>query len=325
MNNNNPYRHIPSAVCSQPIIYNLLPRLTPLGKANKELVGSICELNCTHVHLAPVIKTGNRSSYAPAYTKNGFELDPLCFDDPDRMEEILKEFICLCLENGIIPIYDLVIGHAYYNAPITRECPEFFSYDKNGKRICQFCFATDPNYETSLKFEDIARFNYEGKPKGLYEYAYSVVKYFLDLGFGGFRVDMAVHIPADLWKYLISRTHEEYGKDIIFIGESFGCPWEKIIELADAGYDYYYNSSFWWDGTEDWLPEQVNICGYHDIRSISILGNHDTERIIKHWENADKVVSRIRLNSLLTSGVSITQGDEYGVTKKYDVFTASPE
>ncbi len=305
------------------VVFNDLPRNYPFNDNPSERISYIKEMNCNAVHISPVLKSVNGSNYAPDYSLHTIDYDPQCFEcslekdaiENEEAERLLRKYIEECKKRDIRVFYDFVPGHAGVGARIVKEAPHFFSYDESGEIIHQSC--------PGQFYEDLVRFNYEENPKGLYEFAYKLAEHFVNLGVDGFRCDMAVHLCPDMWKYVIGKVKEKH-PHIIFIGESFGTTPDKIIGLGDAGFDMYYNSSFWWNLGEDWLKEQTDRFADANLKSVGILANHDTDRWLPSCGSIEVAEMKMKLMIFLNSSISITAGDEIGVTKRYNVFEASP-
>ena len=77
-------------------------------------------------------------------------------------------------------------------------------------------------------------------------------KYYIDLGFRGFRCDAADQVPSNFWAWLILKIRS-IDSGVIFIGEAFLCSLSTRKNLATAGFNYIYNSAKWWDYKSDWL------------------------------------------------------------------------
>jgi starch synthase (maltosyl-transferring) len=60
---------------------------------------------------------------------------------------------------------------------------------------------------------------------------------------------------ASEWRAALDRLHAETTKPL-FIADTLGRPWEEVLTLAGAGFDYVINSSAWWDLRERWFLHQ---------------------------------------------------------------------
>jgi starch synthase (maltosyl-transferring) len=74
-------------------------------------------------------------------------------------------------------------------------------------------------------------------------------------GVMGFLVSAAAERSAAEWRDTLSALRG--GKsEAIFVAETLGRPWEEVLTLAGAGFDYLINSAAWWDLREGWFLQQ---------------------------------------------------------------------
>ncbi|MCC8116547.1 MAG: hypothetical protein LIP18_05250, partial [Planctomycetes bacterium] len=109
-----------------------------------------------------------------------------------------------------------------------------------------------------------------------------------------------------------------------FFAESLGCPMEQTIDLARAGHDFVFNSGKWWDYRQDWFPDQLRM-GEGKVSSICFPESHDTRRLAEEWNrDLDRIKQHYLMTALVSSGVLILLGFEYGFTKKPHVVSTRP-
>ncbi len=122
---------------------------------------------------------------------------------------------------------------------------------------------------------------------------------------------------------LIGRAKSKY-PECKFFAESLGCPTEQTIGLAKAGHDYVFNSGKWWVFRQDWVIDQMRV-GQGLVSSICIPGSHDKERLAKEWnKDLDRIKQHYLFSTLISSGVLILLGFEYGFMKKPSVVHTHP-
>jgi len=190
-------------------IYNEAPRNHPFSDNPLKRIKHIRSMNFNAVHVLPLLKTVNGSSYAPDYSLNSVDYDPRCFAcsldkesiDIQEAEHYIRMFTSTCIANGLVPIYDAVLGHCGVGARIVSEAPEFFARDEHGEIVHQSC--------PDMVYDDLLRFDYESRPAGLFEFALRIIEKFVQLGFRGFRCDMSVHLSEEMWKYVIGHIKEK--------------------------------------------------------------------------------------------------------------------
>ncbi len=141
-------------------------------------------------------------------------------------------------------------------------------------------FAIDPaNPENKTVWGDLAELDYRPPQRdAIVAYFEELVRHYAGLGFGGFRCDAAYKVPAAAWRRLI-RAAKECDPEIVFCAENLGAREEEVLALADAGFDYLFNSLKWWDFESPWLLDQYERYR-HIAPSIAFPESHDTERLV---------------------------------------------
>lgn len=118
--------------------------------------------------------------------------------------------------------------------------------------------------------------------------------------------------------------------EVEFYAETLGCTIEQVDALGDAGFDYLFNSSKWWDFQAPWLLDQYNQFR-HIAPSVAFPESHDTERMAADVGSQDRerlaahLKMRYLFSACFSSGVMMPIGYEYGFTRKMDVVTTTPE
>ncbi|MGH6865618.1 MAG: maltotransferase domain-containing protein [Methyloceanibacter sp.] len=74
-------------------------------------------------------------------------------------------------------------------------------------------------------------------------------------GVAGFLVSAASECPAAEWRKVLGEIRSKVPK-MIAVAETLGRPWEEILTLAGAGFDYLIDSAAWWDFRESWFLRQ---------------------------------------------------------------------
>ena len=304
-------------------IYNLFPLLAGHFSLWDSHIERAAAMGFDWVFVNPVQKTGASGSlYSIA---NYFQLNPLLVDAKSRKnpDTQLKEAIKNAEQkHGVRMMVDLVINHCAIDSNLVKKFPEWFVHDPHGNIVHPSC---NGNGEEVIWY-DLARFDhgFSNDPQGLYQYFFRVVEHYICLGFKGFRCDAAYQIPSQLWYQLIHDIKSKY-PDIVFTAETLGCSPEQSKQTAQAGFDYIYNSSKWWDLHSPWLIEQ-----YHQLRecvpSISFPESHDTERLFQESShNVDALKQRYLFSAIFSAGVMMPMGFEYGFTKPLHVVNTRPD
>jgi starch synthase (maltosyl-transferring) len=173
---------------------------------------------------------------------------------------------------------------------------------------------------------DLAKFNIRrtSDPEGLFDYFFKIISFFADLGFRGFRCDAAYQLPKSLWSSLIKKAKKKY-PGILFFAETLGCTADRTRQTAEAGFDYIFNSSKWWDFKKHWLIEQYNLTR-DAAASISFPESHDTERLMKELGgNINGLKQRYLFAALFSSGIMMPMGFEFGFRKRTHVVKTRPK
>ncbi|HQP27256.1 MAG TPA: alpha-amylase family glycosyl hydrolase, partial [Candidatus Syntrophosphaera sp.] len=239
-------------------IYNLFPRLTGTFQQWTPHIERAGAMGFDWVFVNPIQQTGkSRSLYS---LSDYFGLNP-DFCDPsssESPEQQLKSVVQHAERCGIRMMVDLVINHCAFDSALVKERPHWFLREHDGNVAHPFCMEDG----RKVVWKDLARFDHRGTSDrdGLHAYFLEVIEYLVGLGFKGFRCDAAYQLPRDLWQKLISRTKRRY-PDTVFAAETLGCTADRTKQMAQAGFDYVFNSSKWWDFGSPWLLEQ-----YHLVR-----------------------------------------------------------
>jgi starch synthase (maltosyl-transferring) len=225
---------------------------------------------------------------------------------------------------GLGPMTDLVVNHTSKDSPLVTAHPGWFRRDAAGQVVSPS--AIDPaNADDVTVWGDLAEVdnaNAEDR-EGLWAFWESQVVRALDLGFQAFRCDAAYKVPAALWRRLIARARRER-PDVLFVAETLGCRLQEMEALAQAGFDYFYNSSKWWDFEAPWCLEQ-HAMFRRVAPSIAFPESHDTERLAAESGGSEAVQrQRYAFAAFFSAGVQITVGYEFGFQRRLDVVATRP-
>jgi starch synthase (maltosyl-transferring) len=160
------------------------------------------------------------------------------------------------------------------------------------------------------------------------EYWTELVTHHLKLGFKGFRCDAAYQVPVEVWRPLIEAARQAQ-PDCKFFAETLGCTPAQVLALGEAGFDYLFNSSKWWDFRSPWLLEQYDL--YRQVApTIAFPESHDTERLAIELGDPEppELERRYRFHYLFaaafSTGVMMPMGFEYGCHTRMDVVGSRP-
>jgi starch synthase (maltosyl-transferring) len=314
---------------SGPRIYNLFPSLVgSVGRWAAELP-RIAALGFDWVYVNPFHETGYSGSlYA---VKDYYRLNPLFRgEDGGRDDDLIRGFAEAARAHGIGVMMDLVVNHTARDAALTTERPNWYRRDAAGE--IESPSANDPADPASVTvWTDLAELDYADRPERARIVAYyaDVVWHYAQLGIRGFRCDAAYKVPADVWAALIGAARE-VDPDVLFAAETLGAPFEAVLALRPAGFDYLFNSAKWWDFRAPWLLEQ-----YERFRriapSIAFPESHDTPRVAAELagSSAERIEAEYKFRYLFaaffSSGVMMPLGYEFGFERAVDVVMTRPE
>jgi len=304
-----------------PMIYNLFPRHIPTIDKWSDSIDHIKEMGFNSIFINPFHETGfSGSLYA---VKDYYKLNNLFLkkgSDPADLSP-LKKFVQNCKKRNIHLIMDLVINHTAVDSVLTETNPQWFIYDESGK--IKNPFAIDPaNPGNVTVWGDLAIINNENRE--VWDYWNNLVKFYQELGIEGFRCDAAYQVPASLWEMLISSAKKR-NDNACFYAETLGCQIDQIEALANAGFDYLFNSSKWWNFDQPWALDQH--AGNKRIApSISFPESHDTERLASlHPHSIEVQKQRYAFAAMFSEGIMIPMGYEYGAKTRMDVVNGTPD
>ena len=196
-------------------------------------------------------------------------------------EKKLKSVLDEAHSLGLKVMLDLVINHTSFDSILVTQHPEWYLRDKDGNIKHPGVYRGGKMVTVWGDLADVDNKNSSDRDS-LWEYWWKLTSHYLALGFDGFRCDAAYKVPSDLWKFLIPRAKNKF-PGTTFFAESLGCTIDKVVELAESGFDYIFNSSKYWDFTESWCLRQ-----YEQTRplapSISFAESHDTQRLMSRAE-----------------------------------------
>ena len=183
------------------ILYNLFPLLAgPFSKWSGHLTRA-AGMGFEWVFVNPIQQLGaSRSLYSIAdyFSFNPALLDPASAAAP---VEQVRQMTAQAHAAGLKVMIDLVINHSAIDAPLTREHPEWFVREKNGRIANASC----QHEHKKVVWKDLAQFDHRHTrdAEGLYRHCLRIVEFLLSLGFDGFRCDAAYQLPKPFWQRLL--------------------------------------------------------------------------------------------------------------------------
>ncbi|MCL2689530.1 MAG: alpha-amylase family glycosyl hydrolase [Chitinispirillia bacterium] len=308
-----------------PIIFNLFPRHFKTIDQWNDAIPHIKEMGFNAVFVNPFHETGfSGSLYA---VKNYYKLNPLFLkksQDPFDFAPI-RHFADLCKKNDLEFIIDLVINHTAFDSDLAKSNPQWYKYDKNGKLASPF--AVDPSDPSNVTvWGDLATIDnkFSVDKKNLWAYWDNLIAFFQKMGVLGYRCDAAYQVPGELWEFLISSAKKREA-NTKFYAETLGCQISEIEALGNAGFDYLFNSSKWWDFDKPWALDQ-HALNKKIAPSIAFPESHDTERLASVPPATIQVQKfRYAFAALFSEGLLMPQDYEYGAVTRMDVVRGTPD
>ena len=306
-----------------PLIYNLFQRLVGPTTRWAEHARRAREMEFEWLYLNPWHFPGfSGSLYA---VKDFRRLNPIFLPagaEPASLEP-LRYALRQIRQMGIRPVMDLVVNHTARDSPLIQERPGWYEWE-NGQ--VKSPFAVDPDDPSKVTvWGDLAEIDNRTTHdrEGLWRYWAQIVREALDLGFKGFRCDAAYKVPAELWSYLI-REARSIDREAVFFAETLGAPVQDVVALKSAGFDYFFNSSKWWNFSAEWALDQHEKFG-RIAPSIAFPESHDTPRMAEESGGREQVQrQRYAFAAAFSAGVMMPVGYEFGFRKQVNVVHSMP-
>lgn len=305
-----------------PLIYNLFQRLVGPTTRWAEHARRAREMEFEWLYLNPWHYPGfSGSLYA---VKDYRRINPIFLPagaDPASLEP-LRYALRQIRQMGMKPVMDLVVNHTAKDSPLIAEHPGWYVWE-NGQVVSPFVVEADDGKVTV--WGDLAEIDNRTPHdrEGLWKYWAQIVREAIDLGFKGFRCDAAYKVPAELWSYLI-REARSIDREVVFFAETLGAPVEDVVQLKSAGFDFFFNSSKWWDFSAEWALVQHEAFG-RIAPSIAFPETHDTPRMAEESGGREQVQrQRYALAAAFSAGVMMPVGYEFGFRKQVNVVESMP-
>ena len=235
----------------------------------------------------------------------------------------LKSLINKVHELDMKIILDMVFNHTSLDNILTTTHPEYYYY-KNGKRGNRVGDWSDI-VDLDTTREDTQ------------DYLVNVLKYWISVGFDGFRFDVSSMIDIALFK----KARKVLGDSPIFFGECIDKEFAKYLLSINSPYmddlssmqyfDYLYNYNYIKDffrflkGEEslDKVEVLINSDDPNIVR-VHCLENHDLDRFASYFENIEDMKYWVNYIYNLKGPAFIYMGQEYGISHKPELFEKDP-
>jgi starch synthase (maltosyl-transferring) len=305
-----------------PLIYNLFQRLVGPTTRWAEHARRAREMEFEWLYLNPWQYSGFSGSLYSI--KDFHRINPLFLPagaDPASLEP-LRYALRQIRQMGMKPVMDLVVNHTAKDSPLIQQHPGWYVWE-NGQVVSPFVVDADDGKVTV--WGDLAEIDNRTPHdrEGLWKYWAQLVREAIDLGFKGFRCDAAYKVPAELWSYLI-REARSIDREVVFFAETLGAPVQDVVQLKSAGFDFFFNSSKWWDLSAEWALAQHEAFG-RIAPSIAFPESHDTPRMAEESGGREEVQrQRYAVAAAFSAGVMMPVGYEFGFRKQVNVADSMP-
>ncbi len=309
-----------------PRIYNLFPPLVGPVASWAEHLERIAEMGFDWVFVNPFHYPGfSGSLYA---VKDYYRLNPLFRGESQLGDDaLLAAFVAEARDHGLSVMMDFVINHTAKDSVLAARHPHWFAHAADGGLLSPR--AVDPDDpEKVTVWGDLAEIDYADRSARAEIVAYwqDLARHYAALGIRGFRGDAAYKVPAAVWREVVAAVRAER-PDAVFFAETLGCRPEEVTALHDAGFDFIFNSSKWWDFKAPWLIEQYETFR-HIAPSIAFPESHDTARLAAELAEggitepaAVEAIYRQRylFAAVFSTGLLMPIGYEFGFRRRLDV------
>jgi len=292
-------------------LYNLFPKLYRDLDHWKEEIENINKMGFNSIYINPFHYPGfSGSLYA---VKDYYKYNDQFFKNDTSHEKQLKSFLDLCKKKKIDVFMDLVVNHTAIDSILIDEHKNWYKMNEKGH-------VENPGaWEDGkwISWGDLATFDLDNSSDktNLWKYLLEMCRHYLKMGFSGFRCDAAYQVSSEFWTFLISNIKKEFN-DILFLAETLGCTPVQIQALSSCGFDYIFNSSKWWNFSDEWCLEQYEL-NRTIAPSISFPETHDTPRLMDEVKgNENQFLQRLYFAGLFSKGFMIATGFEYGFIER---------
>lgn len=285
----------------------------------------IKSLGMDYLYLLPIHPIGvvhRKGEAGSPYSISDFRATNPEYGTIEEFEKLVKS----AHAEGLKVMLDVVFNHTSHDAVLLKEHPEWY-FRRNGKlagKVGDWWDITDLDFRV---------------PE-LWDYLIDTLVFWTEKGVDGFRCDVAPLIPMEFWV----RARKEVRKvnpNVIFLSESVHLGFVKYIrdngfpaasdsetyEAFDILYDYDIHDEYLDYVTgkgklNTWLKailkqESIYPVNYVKLRN---LENHDQERVAYFIKDEERLLNMTGLLFFLKGATMIYAGQEYGVSKRVDLF-----
>ena len=287
----------------------------------------IKDLGVDIIYLMPIFEIGEinrKGTYGSPYAiKDYFSISKDLGTKRDLINLIKKTH-----DLGMTIILDMVFNHTAPDNALLKEHLDYYCLDEEGlpgNRIDDWDDIIDLNVE---KIE-------------VQEYLISVLRYWREYGFDGFRFDVASIIPIGFF----ARARLALGNDVLFFAESISPDFKKYLKKMNYYYeedeyllptfDLLYNYNYLQDldkyfktKNPEIMRDVIRIINkesviHHEILRSNCLENHDIDRVASNL-NGQELINFLTMFISMRGCAFLYAGEEYGIKHKPALFEKDP-
>ena len=130
-----------------------------------------------------------------------------------------KEMLAMAHEIGFYVLLDWVPNHTSWDNPLLSEHPEWYDKDEDGELIAPY------------DWTDVVKLNWS--QQGLQDYMLNALRFWVEMGVDGFRVDHPHETPKEFWE--LARSELEKIRPVLMLAEN-----EEQTYFLEHGFDMNY-------------------------------------------------------------------------------------
>lgn len=266
-------------------------------------------LGCNGLLLGPIF-TSTSHGYDSV---NQFQIDPRLGTEHD-----FAELVSRCKEKGVRIVLDGVFSHVGVKHPMLVTALKAGPESVEGRLFDINWDGSDgPEPRVWEGHGNLVRLNHANVEAR--DYAVSVMKYWLERGIDGWRLDAAYSVSTEFWTNVLSRVRSDF-PDAWFLGEVIHGNYAAFVEesTVDSLTQYELWKAIWSSLLDDNLFEldwtlKRNNEFLETFTPNTFIGNHDVTRIATTVGAKKSIVAFVVL--MTVGGIpSIYYGDEQGFT-----------
>jgi len=238
---------MPHARMNRQKIYYVHPLITPLPDWRPHLQRA-ADLGFNCICISPPFlphASGN------IFLTDDFELAHPAFGGTQSADDVVAKISSLCREFGLELLLDIEVDRVAAGGAMARSAPRWFGEAAIPDRI-------DPRQPKDIADAAYARFDDPHAARELSPWWIDRLVRLVKAGAAGFRLLGLDRVPAAALAGIIQTVREE-APECTFFGWTPGVPWTQLAALRDAGFDYVFASTAWWDGRSSWLTQEYEL------------------------------------------------------------------